>query len=95
MLTFCSADTPCVTCFVSSPANSDGKYTGILVLLMRLVDQKTDLLVTCNVPDLSVLDDAAVGDRPQLSQRLQDARLLIDEVASSFEIMDWNLFIEE
>lgn len=82
-----------MTCFVSTPVTSNNTYTGILLLLMRLKERKTDLIVSLNLPDLSVTADNLMVDQDQLSLRLQDARAAIDEVVSSFEIKDWGLFL--
>ena len=87
-----SGSTPGLTCFVSSPANTDGRYTGILLLLARLEDQTTDLVVTFNLPDLSVHEDVLVADQDALSTRLQSARTVMADIIASLQIKDWKLF---
>lgn len=71
----------------------NGTYTAILVLLMRLEEKVTDLVVSLNLPGVSITEDAATnGDQAQLSTRLQDGRTAMAEIISSFDIKDWTLF---
>jgi len=84
--------TPGLICFVSSPANESGRYTGILLLLARLKDHTTDMAITFNLPDLSIHDDVVVVDQDALSARLQMARTVMAEIIASLQIKDWTLF---
>jgi len=87
-----SDTTPSLTCFVSAPPTNTGKYTGILMLLVRLAAQTTDIVVTFNLPGLSVHEDVVVSDQDSLSTRLQTARAAIAGIVDSFDIKDWTLF---
>jgi hypothetical protein len=62
------------------------------MLLVRLAAQTTDIVVTFNLPGLSVHEDVVVSDQDSLSTRLQTARAAIAGIVDSFDIKDWTLF---
>ena len=76
----------------SNPNRSD--FTALLVILIRLERQKTDLLVTINIPhipghyDPSEIDLEG-GDAGKL---IRDGFAMRDEILRSLEILRWELF---
>ena len=65
--------------------------------LIRLEQQKTDIIVAINVPHISGQYDPAEvdpekGKHGALLDKAIDYR---NEVLNTFEIQDWNLFVQE
>lgn len=83
----------------STSTTSPAKYsdfTAILLTLVRLVDQKTDIAISINVPhlhgdyDVSVIDMQA-GRYGGLIERAMRYR---EEILRTFEVMEWGLFVD-
>jgi hypothetical protein len=69
----------------------------ITLTLIRLVDQKTDMLVTINVPHVPGSYEAGSVDleRGQMGPLLEQAGRWRERVLESFEVREWGLFGEE
>lgn len=72
-------------------------FTGILLTLVRLERQQTDLVICVNVPHVTGeynKDDVdpSAGKQGEL---LESATLFRDRVLQTFEIRDWDLFVGE
>ncbi|KAF2838479.1 Mog1p/PsbP-like protein [Patellaria atrata CBS 101060] len=71
--------------------------TVILVLLLRLPEQKTDIVISVNVPYIpghyvpAEVDLEAGRGGPLLERGLA----VVERVRGSFEVRDWGLFVEE
>lgn len=72
-------------------------FTGILLVLVRLIEQKTDIVITVNVPHVpgeylkEDVDFAAARQGP-----LMDAAASIKQhILQTFEIKDYGLFVTE
>ncbi|KAK0658585.1 putative ran guanine nucleotide release factor [Lasiodiplodia hormozganensis] len=72
-------------------------FTGILLVLVRLIEQKTDIVITVNVPHVpgeypkEDVDFAAAKQGP-----LMDAATSIKQhILQTFEIKDYGLFVTE
>ena len=82
-------------------AASSGKprvdFTGIFFTMIRLRKQKTDLLISLNVPhaqgeyDPEQLDLGALRPGPMLATAQQHH----EKILQSFQVEDWNLFVQE
>jgi hypothetical protein len=96
--------TPAYTLFATHKATpeaiSRGKapdFTGILLTLIRLEHQKTDLVICVNVPHVdgeynkNDVDPSAGKQGPMLDA----ATSFRDRILQSFEIKDWELFVQE
>ncbi|KAI4786880.1 ran-interacting Mog1 protein [Aureobasidium sp. EXF-8845] len=96
--------TPAYTLFATHKASpeaiSRGKapdFTGILLTLIRLEHQKTDLVICVNVPHVdgeynkNDVDPSAGKQGPMLDA----ATSFRDRILQSFEIKDWELFVQE
>jgi hypothetical protein len=68
-----------------------------MLTLIRLVDQKTDILVTINVPHVIGQYDAGSVDleHGKTGLLLEQAARWRERVLESFEVRDWGLFGEE
>lgn len=72
-------------------------FTGILLTLLRLPEQETDLVISINVPhapgeyDRDEVDPAA-GKNGKLLDAAMRHR---DRILQTFEIKDWGLFVSE
>ena len=99
-----SPQTPAYTLFASHKATQEaisrGKapdFTGILLTLIRLEHQKTDLVICVNVPHVDGeynkedVDPSAGKQGPMLDA----ATAFRDRILQSFEIKDWELFVQE
>ncbi|CAD0039503.1 unnamed protein product [Aureobasidium pullulans] len=84
----------------SAEAVSRGKapdFTGILLTLIRLESQQTDLVISVNVPHVGGdynkddVDPSAGKQGPMLDA----ATSFRDRILQTFEIKDWDLFVQE
>jgi hypothetical protein len=96
--------TPAYTLFATHTASPDaisrGKapdFTGILLTLIRLETQQTDLVISINVPHVdgeynkNDVDPSAGKQGPALDA----ATSFRDRILQTFEIRDWDLFVQE
>lgn len=72
---------------ISRPQWSTKKETMIFLLLVRLKQQETDLLVVLSA-DLTGVED----QRARLQEREQWAKEVFEKIAASLKIKDWGLF---
>lgn len=72
-------------------------FIGVLMLLVRLEEQKTDILVFINVPHVKGEYDSSDVDlqAQKLGPLLTQAEEIKQRVLQSFEIKDWSLFVTE
>jgi len=72
-------------------------FTGILLTLIRLEPQRTDLLVAINVPHVPGEYEYESVDlhAGRVGKLLEEAGEVMDFVLESFEVVDWGLFVEE
>ncbi|KAI9878453.1 MAG: hypothetical protein M1830_000837 [Pleopsidium flavum] len=70
-------------------------FTGILLTLIRLEEQKTDLLITLNVPHITgqYAPDEMNLELGMLGKQLSAALVYRNRILETFEIRDWGLFI--
>ncbi|KAI7155191.1 hypothetical protein KC352_g27692, partial [Hortaea werneckii] len=96
--------TPAYTLFATSPPGEKQRgrahepdFVGILLTMVRLVEQQTDLLIAINVPHVkgeyeeSEVDFAG-GKYGKLMQQAMEYR---ERVLETFEVKDWGLFVME
>ncbi|KAI9844458.1 MAG: hypothetical protein M1837_005540 [Sclerophora amabilis] len=78
-----------------SPPDLD--LTGILLTLIRLEAQTTDLLININIPHVKgEYDESSVQpETGRAGPLLDQAMVFRDEIFKSFEIRDWGLFVHE
>lgn len=62
-----------------------------MLLLIRLRDQKTDIVITYNLPDLEAEADE-VGPGCVRGSRYEKALEGMERVAAKFEVKNWGLF---
>ena len=63
-------------------------FVGIVLLLVRLVEQKTDILVSVNVPHVAGEYEAGEVD-------LEKGVQIREKVMESLEVRDWGMFVQE
>lgn len=96
------AGVPACSLFATSPPGekqrgreNEPEFVGILLTLVRLVEQETDVLVAVNVPHI-------VGQYGVEEVRLEEgvrgglverAERVMERVIGSFEIREWELFV--
>ncbi|OCL01926.1 Mog1p/PsbP-like protein [Glonium stellatum] len=79
----------------SVPRKPTPDFTGILLLLVRLVEQKTDIVVTVNVPHVQgeyaseAVDLAAANLGPLMGGAVK----VQEKFLETFDIKDWSLFV--
>ncbi|KAK3698019.1 hypothetical protein LTR37_017135 [Vermiconidia calcicola] len=96
--------TPAYTLFATSPPGfkqrgraNEPDFVGILLTMIRLEQQKTDIIVAVNVPHIAGQYEPAEVD-PEKSKhgRLLDAAIQHrQKLMETFEIKDWDLFVQE
>ncbi|USP73097.1 hypothetical protein yc1106_00371 [Curvularia clavata] len=74
-----------------APVRKTPEYTFIQLLVIRLKEQGTDILVSINSPHYpgEYVPAAAPGEETQL---IREAKGMKDKVLESFEIKEWGLF---
>jgi len=99
-----SPNTPVYNLLATSPpgAKQQGRanepdFVAILLTLIRLADQKTDILVTVNVPHVAGEYETASVDLEHGKQGalLEQAGKWRERVLETFEVKEWGLFGEE
>ncbi|GAB7356344.1 hypothetical protein MBLNU459_g7134t1 [Dothideomycetes sp. NU459] len=97
------AQTPAYTLFATSQSDPSRvasakapDFTGILLTLVRLEKQETDVVISINVPHASgEYDkneiDPATGKNGKLLEAAMQYR---DRILQTFEIRDWDLFVQ-
>ncbi|KAF2723446.1 Mog1p/PsbP-like protein [Polychaeton citri CBS 116435] len=96
-------NTTCLTFLATTPAGENDRgrsnnadFSGLLVTLVRLEQQSTDIVISINVPHLPteyVAEDVDVSSG-KLGPLLQQAVELRERVTESFDIKEWGLFVE-
>lgn len=71
------------------------KYTSILLILLRLEEKQTDIVITINVPHEpeSWQREGVDPENGKLGPLLEAASAYREKVMASFEIKDWDLFV--
>lgn len=80
----------------SSSSNSAPDFTAITMTLLRLEEQKTDILITINVPHIRGEYDADEVDLElgKQGKLIGDAVEIAARIWETFVIKDWGLFHE-
>lgn len=96
--------TPAYTLFATSPPGSKQRgrpnepdFVGILLTMVRLEQQKTDIIIAINVPHIAGQYDKAEVD-PEAGKQgglLEVATQYRNKVMGTFEIKDWELFVQD
>lgn len=96
------ADVPTYTLFATQPNRVKTKknpedFTGILLVLVRLENVQSDVLVSVNVPHVPGEYDETRIDLPaqKVGGLLEAAGTIRQKVLESFEVKDWSVFGEE
>ena len=79
------------------PRRQQPDFTAILLTMLRLEQQQTDVLVSVNVPHVPGEYDAArlsmeAGEWGPLTRGAMRYR---DEIMTTFCVLDWALFVQE
>ena len=71
--------------------------TGILLTMIRLEKQKTDIVIAVNVPHIPGDYKKDEIDLPaqKVGKHIEDATAIRQRILDTFEIKDWNLFVHE
>ena len=97
-------DVPCYYMFASQHPRGAQQlpprapnFTGIVLILVRLVDKKTDVLILINVPHIEGEYSKDDIDLPaqKIGPLLEKAESFKRKILETFEVKDWNLFVEE
>ncbi|KAF2851261.1 Mog1p/PsbP-like protein [Plenodomus tracheiphilus IPT5] len=74
-----------------NPRRKVPEFTYIHLLLLRLKEQGTDIMVTLNIPHYAGEYEKAAGEDGQ-TQLMKDSKVAREKVLESFEIKEWGLF---
>jgi len=74
----------------SSPAV--GAFTGIYMVMVRLVEQNCDVIVTINVPHDERLAREVKMEEGRLGEKMEEGKVIRDAVVASFWVKNWGLF---
>ncbi|KAK4549074.1 hypothetical protein LTR36_007530 [Oleoguttula mirabilis] len=95
--------TPAYTLLATSPPGAkqrgranEPEFVGILLTMIRLVEQKTDLIIAINVPHVAGTYDEAEVDLAggKYGKLIEAAMGLREKVVETLEIRDWGLFVQ-
>lgn len=96
--------TPAYTLSATSPPGpkqrgrpNEPDFVGILLTMLRLEQQKTDIIIAINVPHIEGQYDRANVD-PEAGKHgplLEAAMQYRERVMETFEIRDWGLFVQD
>jgi hypothetical protein len=95
---------PTYTLFATQHAAEDlprrqeaAEFTAIFLLLVRLEKQKTDIVISINVPHVPGEYRKADVDLPaqKFGPHLEAATAIRQRLLETFEIKDWTLFVNE
>jgi hypothetical protein len=72
-------------------------FTGILLILIRLEKQTTDILIAVNVPHVpgEYEKDAVNLDQQKVGPHLEAGLAIRKRILETFEVKDWSLFVAE
>ncbi|KAL8732165.1 MAG: hypothetical protein Q9166_002912 [cf. Caloplaca sp. 2 TL-2023] len=98
-------NTPCYTLFATTtpPPATNGNaraltpaFTAIILTLIRLVPQSTDIVVTINIPHIPGHQEPSDGEvkfeEGKFGSLVEEGLRIKDEVWKSLEVRDWGLF---
>lgn len=99
-----SSNAPALTLFATqepaSHAPQRGRqpdFTGIILTLLRLKEQKTDIVISVNVPHTKVRGDYEPEDldlaNGKLTPLLESAKAAQDKILETFDFKDWSLLV--
>ncbi|KAI9790844.1 MAG: hypothetical protein M1833_001758 [Piccolia ochrophora] len=99
-------NTPTYTLFVTQHTASPGSesvkapgadFTGILLILIRLEAQKTDLVVTVNVPHTrgNYAPEEIDLEASKTGKLLGAALIYRDKILETLDVKDWGLFVQQ
>ncbi|KAI4113652.1 MAG: hypothetical protein LQ338_008141 [Usnochroma carphineum] len=100
------ADTPCYTLLGTTtlPPATNGNvnrpltptFTAIILTLIRLVPQSTDIVVTINIPHIPGHQEPSNGEvdfeEGKLGSLVEEGMRIRDEIWRTLEVRDWGLF---
>lgn len=72
-------------------------FIALYLILVRLADKKTDVLIVINVPYIpGQFDAGSVNvDAAQFGELGNQAQQIREKILQTFEIKDWSLFVNE
>jgi hypothetical protein len=72
-------------------------FTGIVLILIRLAEKKTDILVSINVPHAKgeYREEEIDLASQKVGPLLEKADAIRQKILESFEVKDWGLFLQE
>lgn len=72
------------------------KFVAVILTLIRLVPQSTDIVVTINIPHIPGHQEPSVGEvnfeEGKFGSLVEEGVRIRDEVWRSLEVRDWGLF---
>jgi hypothetical protein len=73
------------------------EFTGIFLILVRLEEQKTDIVISVNVPHVPGEYKKEEVDLPsqKMGPHLEAATTIRQRILETFEVKDWTLFVNE
>lgn len=74
-----------------NPRRKVPEFTYIHLLLLRLKEQGTDIMITINIPHYTREYQKATEEDGQ-TQLMKDSKAIREKVLESFEIKEWGLF---
>lgn len=68
----------------------------ILLVLVRLPQKGTDIVITVNIPHVPGFhsDEITIGG-DKFNEFVKDGLSLLEQILATFEIKDWSLFVHE
>ncbi|XPS91459.1 hypothetical protein M3J09_000877 [Ascochyta lentis] len=76
----------------TNPSRKVPEFVYIHLLLLRLREQDTDLMISVNIPHYSGEYEKPKEGEGEVTQLMKDSEKIKDRILESFEIKEWGLF---
>ncbi|KAF1808466.1 Mog1p/PsbP-like protein [Eremomyces bilateralis CBS 781.70] len=75
---------------------NEADWTAILLALVRLPEKGTDIVITVNVPHVPSFhpENIDIGNE-QFDEFVKDGLDVMEQVMATFDVKDWNLFVND
>ena len=76
----------------AAPTTTTKAFTGIYMIMVRLVDKNCDVIITVNVPHDERLASEVKMEEGRLGPKMEEAAMMRDAVVASFFVKGEGLF---
>jgi hypothetical protein len=74
----------------TNPNRKTPEFVYIHLLLLRLKEQSTDIMITINIPHYK--DEYEKAEEGQETILMKDSKLVREKILETFKVLEWGLF---